>query len=394
MLIAKAVAVYTGPSGMAMLGQVQSLVAALSGIAASPGGNGLVRYTAEFRERGLDACAPWWSASLGWGLGLLVPISLIAAVSAEPLSQLLFDTKDYVWLVLLVVMGLPLSMANTFVASVLNGQEQYRRYIGLGLTSVVCATAAMLILISQLGLNGALAAAALFSSISGVLMIAGSWRQPWFDFRYWWRRSEITQFKGTCGYVAMAITTAITVPVTLMVIRKILVDQLGWEQVGYWQAVYKISEIYLSVITVALSTYFMPKLSSLRGYDAIRTEITATVRIVMPIVAVLAFSVYLLRDVVIDVLFTEAFRSARELFAIQLVGDLIKILSWLYAYPMLSTGAVKIYIVSEVVFSAVYICLTILLVALFGIYGAPLAYAATYLVYFVFAYKNLSQIAN
>jgi len=57
-LIAKVVAVYTGPSGMAMLGQVQSLVAALTGIAGAPGGNGLVRYTAECNKRGFDACAP------------------------------------------------------------------------------------------------------------------------------------------------------------------------------------------------------------------------------------------------------------------------------------------------------------------------------------------------
>ncbi len=105
MLIAKVVAIYTGPSGMAMLGQVQSLVAALSGIAASPGGNGLVRYTAEYREQGLDACAPWWSASLKWGLGLLVPIALLAALAADPISELLFDRKDYAWLVLLISLG-------------------------------------------------------------------------------------------------------------------------------------------------------------------------------------------------------------------------------------------------------------------------------------------------
>ncbi len=234
-------------------------------------------------------------------------------------------------------------MANTFVASVLNGQENYRRYIGLGLISVICATAAMLILIGQAGLNGALAAAALSSSIAGALMLAGSWRQPWFHLKYWWGRGEASQFKGIGGYVAMAVTTAITAPLALMAVRKILVDQVGWEQAGHWQAVYKISEVYLGVVTMALGTYFLPRLSSLSGYETIQKEIAATARIVMPLVAAMALGTYLLRDLAITLLFTEDFRPARDLFAVQLAGDVVKILSWLYAYPMLSCGATKWY---------------------------------------------------
>ena len=379
---------------MAMLGQLQSLVAALSGIAGSPGGNGLVRYTAEYRERGFDACSPWWSASLKWGLSLLVPISFLAALAAEPISALLFDSKAYAWLVLIVVFGLPLSMANTFVASVLNGQENYRRYIDLSLLSVVCATAAMLILIGQAGLNGALAAAALSSAIGGAFMLAGSWRQPWFRLKYWWGRGEASQFKGIGGYVAMAITTAITAPLALMAVRKILVDQVGWEQAGCWQAVYKISEVYLGVITVALGTYFLPRLSSLSGYETIRKEIAATAKIVMPLVTVLAIGVYLLRDLAITLLFTEAFRSARDLFAIQLIGDVVKIFSWLYAYPMLSTGATKWFMATEICFSFSFVFLTYFLVGAYGVDGAVKAYAINYLIYFVLVYVNLHRFTR
>lgn len=393
-LIVKVVAIYTGPSGIAMLGQVQSLVAALNGIVASPGGNGLVRYTAEYREQGFDASAPWWSASLKWGLGLLVPIAFLAALAAEPISEVLFDSKTYAWLVLLISLGLPLSMANTFVASVLNGQENYRRYIGLGLISVVCATAAMLILIGQAGLNGALAAAALSSSIAGVLMLAGSWRQPWFHLKYWRGHGEARQFKGIGGYVAMAITTAITAPLALMAVRKILVDQVGWEQAGCWQAVYKISEVYLGVITMALGTYFLPMLSSLSGYETIRKEIAVTARIVMPLVATLALGVYLLRDFAITLLFTEAFRSARDLFAIQLIGDVMKIFSWLYAYPMLSTGATKWFVATEIGFSLNFVFLTYFLVCAFGIDGAVKAYAINYAIYFLLVYINLRRFTR
>lgn len=76
-VIAKIVAIYTGPSGMAMLGQIQSIVTSFNGIVNAPVGSGIVRYTAEFEKEGVEGCAPWWKASLWWLaiiLSILMPI--------------------------------------------------------------------------------------------------------------------------------------------------------------------------------------------------------------------------------------------------------------------------------------------------------------------------------
>ncbi|HDD9762742.1 TPA: O-antigen flippase, partial [Escherichia coli] len=61
-IVGKVIAIYTGPSGIAMLGQVQSLMNISVGVATSPVGNGLVRYTAENWDggKGKCKCAPWW----------------------------------------------------------------------------------------------------------------------------------------------------------------------------------------------------------------------------------------------------------------------------------------------------------------------------------------------
>ena len=59
-VIAKVVAIYTGPTGMAMLGQVQSMVGSLNGIINAPAGSGVVRFTAEHKDNGFAACSPWW----------------------------------------------------------------------------------------------------------------------------------------------------------------------------------------------------------------------------------------------------------------------------------------------------------------------------------------------
>lgn len=391
-VIAKMVAIYTGPSGLVMIGQVQSLVAALNGIVTAPGGNGLVRYTAEHRDRGILACAPWWSATLKWGLALLMPLWVISAFLAPNLSGWLFESSDYAWLVFLVLCGMPLAMGNTFIASVLNGQEQYRRFIGLGLLSVLVSTLIMMLLISTSGLEGALAAAAFSSAIAGTIMIAGCWRQSWFSLKHWWVQTDSTRLKGVGGYVIMAVTTAVTAPLTLIAVRKILIDNVGLVQAGYWQAVYKISEVYLSVITIALATYFLPKLSSLTGYESIKKEIDHTARLIMPLVAVMALAIYSLRDFAIALLFTESFKPARDLFAIQLAGDVMKILSWFYAYPMISTGAVRWFAVTEITFSVSLVVITLIFVQSMGVQGAVMAYLLNYSLYFIFVYSNIRRI--
>ena len=393
-IIAKVVAIYTGPSGIAMLGQVQSLVSALSGITAAPAGNGVVRYTAEHQAGGLEGCAPWWRAALKWIVALLAVVIPVTCIFAKPLAEWVFGDTSYFWLVVMTALALPLSAANTLIASVINGQHQYRRLVGLGMVSVIIATAVMVALVAAASLNGAMIAAVLFSSIAGLVMLVGSVRQPWFRLKHWWGATDISHLKGIGGYVAMAVTTALTVPVSLLMVRNILIAQVGWEQAGHWQAVWKISEVYLGVITMALSTYFLPKLASLEGPDAILKEIKKTAKTVIPIVVLLAITVYLLRDVAIRLLFTEAFRPARELFAVQLVGDVVKIMSWLYAFPMLSRGATKWFMGTEIAFSVIFVMLAYVFVPKYGAHGANFAYTANYCLYLLFLYKNVKYFSR
>ncbi|MCU8069535.1 O-antigen translocase [Shewanella sp. SM32] len=393
-VIAKVVAIYTGPTGLAMLGQVQSMVGSLNGIINSPVGSGIVRFTAENKAQGFDACAPWWHASLQWVLiisAITIPSGLLLA---PHIAIWLFEDAELTWVVMVTVCVLPLSAIGTLCNSVINGQQLYRRYVSLGIVSALVSGGAMLAMIVLHNIQGALLAAAVQSALIGVVMLIANLRQPWFKLCYWWGAVEPKARKDIGKYMLMAITSALTVPVSLILVRNILIDQVGWDATGQWQAVYKISEVYLGVITMALGTYYLPRLSSLTGVDAIVSEIHKTARVIIPIVATMALAVYLLRDVAISLLFTEAFRSARELFAIQLTGDVIKIAAWLYAYPMLSRGATKWFIVTEIVFTFSFVALTYGLVNIHGVVGANMAYAINYMVYFLVVFKGVRRFAK
>ncbi|MGN2671751.1 O-antigen translocase [Aliivibrio fischeri] len=251
-VIVKVVAVYTGPTGMAMLGQVQSMVSSLNGLINSPAGNGIVRFTAENKEYGFDACSPWWRASVQWVLIIAtigIPVGLLLS---DRIATWLFQDSKLAWVVMVTVCVLPLSAIGTLCNSVINGQQLYRRYVSLGMLSVLISSGVMLTMITLYNIQGALLAAAIQSALIGVVMLIANLRQPWLKVCYWWGDTDSQTRKVIGGYMLMAVTSALTIPVSLILVRSVLIDQVGWDATGQWQAVWKISEVYLSVITMAL----------------------------------------------------------------------------------------------------------------------------------------------
>lgn len=393
-LISKVVAVYGGPSGIALLGQLQNLIAIFNGIIIAPSGNAVVRYTAENQDRGFEYCAPWWRASLQWMLILSAVLIPAGIIFSKTLATEVLNNSSYTSLVCVIFLLLPFSACSSLVNSVINGQQLYRRYISLGMISVLVSTTVMIVMIISYGTNGALMAASVQAGLIGFIMLVFSIKQPWFKLKYWWGKTTNEHRLKIGGYLLMAITSAVVVPLSLITVRKVIITNLGWAAAGQWQVVWKISEAYLSVITIALSTYYLPRLSSLSSYSSIKCEINNTAKIVFPAVVAMAIGIYFSRDILISQLFTSEFNSARKLFGVQLVGDVVKIISWLYAYPMISRGATKWFISTEIFFASSFVLFAIIFIPHFGLQGANIAYLINYLLYFIFVYFNLKRFSS
>jgi len=91
--------------------------------------------------------------------------------------------------------------------------------------------------------------------------------------------------------------------------------------------------------------------------------------------------IYIFRSFIIATVFSAAFLPMEKLFFWQLIGDVLKIASWLIAYVMLSKAMTKIFILTEVFFSLSFVVLTFYLTQVFGIVGAVISYAVNYALY-------------
>ena len=109
----------------------------------------------------------------------------------------------------------------------------------------------------------------------------------------------------------------------------------------------------------------------------------------MPAVIAMALGIYLFRDLIITILFTKSFMPMRELFFFQLIGDVIKIASWLFGYIMLAKAMTRLYIVSEILFTISFVVLAVLFVNIYGLIGVTIAFMLNYTLYLIVLYFRL-----
>ena len=395
-LLVKVVAIHSGPQGVALFGQIQSYSNAIIGITTSPLGSGLTKNTVEKFKKGNDACSPWWKASLAW-TGLLNFFTTVLGITfSRQIAYWLFSSTEYEWVIFTLAAIAPVSFFGTLIPSVINGRLDFKRYAITGIISITLSTLlAMFIIYKFGGIKGALISAILIILSNSTFLIILNLNQKWFKLKYWIGKVDLKIFLDIGKYVLMALTSAVCVPISIITVRNILINNVGLEVAGYWQSVYRISEVYLSIITVTLSAYYLPKITLIKDYCELKKEIIKNILFITPITIILAILIYLFRIQILIIGFSVDFIKAENLFFIQLIGDIVKIVAWMLAYVLISRGNYKIYIMTEIFFSILLTIVCNFFIKKIGVQGANVGYVITYCIYLIFMifnFKKNSQI--
>ena len=135
------------------------------------------------------------------------------------------------------------------------------------------------------------------------------------------------------------------------------------------------------ILTTALATYYLPKLSSLHTDKELRVEILNGYKLILPIVFLSSLLIYTLRFFIIELLYTPDFYLMSDFFIYQLVGDFFKMASWILAYLMLAKSMTKLFIITEIGSTLIYVIFGYVCVYYFGIKGISIAFAISYFLY-------------
>lgn len=378
----KILAIYVGPAGYAAIGNFQNAAQMITTFASGAINTGVVKYTAEYHDDEEKQRQVWRTAGTIAVLGSVIT-GIGVAVFSKQIAQWFLQDESYNTVFIWFSVTLVFFIFNTLLLAILNGKKEIHRYIIANIAGSLFALAVTSVLAVQFGLHGALTALAIHPSFAFVITLYLCYKADWFKFSYLFGRLDKQVVLNLSKYTAMALTSAACVPVSHILIRTHLADTLGIEAAGYWEAMWRLSGAYLMLVTTTLSLYYLPKLSELKEPAEIKKEILQGYKIILPVAAVCGLVIYLLRDFIIGVLFTSDFIPMRDLFAWQMVGDTLKIGSWILAYLMLGKAMMKLFITSEIVFAAGFYGWTYFLTGMYGLEGVTIAHAINYAIYWV-----------
>ena len=380
--INKVLAIYVGPAGYAAIGQFQNAVQMITTFASGAINTGVTKYTAEYGDEPDKQITVWRTASTISIMGALVT-SVLIAVFYQQIASLVFHSQEYASVFLWFATSLIFFVVNSLILAILNGKKEIIKFIIINITGSLFSLVVIGLMVLKFQLYGALVGLVIYQSLNFFVIGFFVFKSEWFKFHYFFGRIDKKVAKNLAKYAAMALTSAVCVPVSHILIRTHLGETLGWEAAGYWEAMWRLSGAYLMFVTTTLSVYYLPRLSELKTPQEIKNEILQGYKVILPVAVACGLVIYLLRDFMIGVLFTTDFNPMRELFAWQMLGDTLKIGSWILAYLMLGKAMIKLFIITEILFSASFYGLVVLFVNQYGIEGSVIAHAVNYALYWV-----------
>lgn len=387
----KVVAIYTGPSGVALIGAFSNLISMVLTFSNGAINTGVVKYTAEY-ENDNDRLKSLFSTSFKISLYCSVIVGSLLLFFASLFSKWIFTTEIYRNPIRVLGITIILYSLNSLMISILNGKKQIKTYTIVNSLGSIISLIFTLTLVYYFKLVGALYALVLSQSIVFFITAFLISKSDWFSADYFRQKIDKDIVKKLSHYSLMAIVSAMLIPVSQIVLRNMLIHSLGLQSAGVWQGMTRISDGYLMLLTTALATYYLPKLASLTTDQEVRKEILQGYKLILPVVLFSCVVIYLMRLFIIKLLYTADFLPMSDLFLYQLTGDFFKMAAWLLAYLMLAKSMTKMYILSEIGFTFFYILLSYILVNYFGLRGIAMAFAICYFGYFIvigFIFRNL-----
>lgn len=378
----KVIATIIGPSGIALLGQLNNFSSIIMTTACGGINSGVTKYIAEYKESEEKI-----KILLSTALRITICCSALSGIFMVVFNRFLSTTimlsPNYGYVFVIFGLTVFFYALNMLISSVLNGYKEFKKFVSVNIIGSLLGLIFTLYLVFTWGLKGAIISAVTFQSIMFFVSLWMIRRLSWANLTYFKQKFNNEIAKKFFQYSLMTIVIAATGPVSQLLLRGYIISNISTVQAGWWEAMNRISNIYLMVITASFGVYYLPKLSEIRDNAGLKHEIFKAYKVIMPILVIGLTLVYLLRIFVVRILFTQDFLPMEKLFIWQLFGDFFKIASWLLSYLMVAKSMTKAFIIIEVLFSSLFVFLGSVFININGVVGITQAYLINYIFYFI-----------
>jgi PST family polysaccharide transporter len=381
LVTSKLLAVFVGPSGMALVGNLRNFSTSLESVSTLGFQNGIVKYVAESKEdKGqLQKIISTVFISL---LFVAVILSGVLYFFAAFWNNEIFGNNfEYEFVFKAMALALPWYAVSIFFISVINGLGRFKKVIWTTILGNAIGLMVSVLMIWQYKTLGALLSIVIspallffvtFYFINKEINFFKTIRFHCFDFQV---------IKNLSSYSLMALVSSVLGPLVFLAIRKNVIQIVGLEQAGFWETMTRISTYYMLFVSTILTVYFFPKLAVAKNNQDTKKVFWSFYKNILPVFIVALMVIYFLRFFIVKLLFTNEFLPVTTLFFWQLVGDVLKAASLILGFQFFAKKMTVAFIISELFSLAVFYFLSDYLINSFGVQGIVMAQAFDNFIY-------------
>lgn len=378
----KAAALLLGPAGVGLIGIYQNLMQTASTVSALGFDRVGTRQVAAANATGEDDPLMRVRQAMLWGtIGLAVIGAAVFWFASPWVARTILDDPDAAGDVAWLAIGVALTVAAGSQTAYLGG---LRRIADIARVNVLSGVAAATLGILAIWLWGTLGVVVLVLMVPLAAFLAGHWYVSRLD-RPAGRRPILPEIAGEWRRLAALGTalmlSALATTAAQLAMRSIVQRQLGADALGQFQASWSIGMIYLTFILGAMSTDYYPRLTGAIGDRPAATRmVNEQAEVALLLIGPVLLAMLSLAPWVIHLLYSADFGTAADILRWQLLGDVLKVLTWPLGFVVLAMGAGRIFILSQTLGAAAMVGVTWVALPVMGVTATGVAFIAMYAV--------------
>lgn len=381
LVTSKLIAIFVGPNGMALVGNFRNFITLNDTISSLGFQTGVVKEVAENKDDSNEFKRIFSTVFFSL-LFIAFLLSFFFFFGSGYLNRIIFDANynfEIVFKVLALV--LPFYSLSMFFISIINGLGGYKKVIYVNIIGNIIGLLVSIYMLQHFKTLGALLSIVISPSLLlfATLYYLNKEIKLSESLSLYYFTPKI--LKRLIPYSLMAIVSAIIIPLVYLIIRKIIIAKVGIDNAGYWEAMTRISSYYLLFISSIVSLYYLPKLAMAKSKTETRSVFFNFYKYIFPIFIIGTIIVFLMKSILIKLIFTHSFLPTTDLFFWQLLGDIFKVFSMILGFNLIAQKRTFAFIISEL-FSVTVMCFSsIYLINVVGFQGVVMAHATTYFFY-------------
>jgi PST family polysaccharide transporter len=380
----KIIAVYLGTNGMFLIGQLKDFLKIGNTLGTMGIETGTVKYSSELNEKEnnfKDLLATSFKIHLFTSLIIVVLILVFYNYLAVSLSEELSEMNNYFFKYILCFSILSFSI-QTFIMSVLNGLKKIKIFIFINILATIISGGILIYLVVNYLTIGAYYALILSPIITLITALIISLFLKPFKLNFLNSVFKLQHFKNLSNFSLMAIIAPLCLISATFIVRYYIYEEFDSNHAGSWEAMWRISAIYLLFLTTTFKFYLVPTFTNLEN-NSLKKEVFKIWKTTLPIIIIITLGVYISKDLIINILFTSEFNLVNSLILFHLLGDIIKINCWVLGNILVAKAKTNHFILFQLEWSIIFVFLSIILVNIYGFVGLSIAYFITYIIHFL-----------